>query len=102
MLSTYITKLQTAGQPVDAWAWALYRLDLASAGCFEMGEPQLAYIAQSAQDAFRLEQMLGAAQQAAGRAAAAAIAAQSWRRQRRGSTAAGNLTAIAATTPRTA
>ncbi len=77
-------------------------LDLASAGCFEMGEPQLAYIAQSAQDAFRLEQMLGAAQQAAGRAAAAAIAAQSWRRQRRGSTAAGNLTAIAATTPRTA
>lgn len=78
MLSTYITKLQTAGQPVDAWAWALYRLDLASAGCFEMGEPQLAYIAQSAQDAFRLEQMLGAAQQAAGRAAAAAIAAQSW------------------------
>lgn len=73
-LGTRITDLQAAQQPAAAWAWALYRLDLADAGCFESGQPQLMYVAQSARDAFALEQGLSAAGQTQGRATASAIA----------------------------
>lgn len=70
---TRIAKLQAAGQTTDAWAWALYRLDLALAGCFEFGQPQPVWIAQAAQAALRLEGSLDSAQRAAAHAAAQAI-----------------------------
>ena len=79
-LTTHMAELETTGQPADAWAWALYRLDLAQAGCFEENQPQFMFIAQAAQDAFRIEQSLNADQQAAGRRAARAIEV-SWEAQ---------------------
>jgi hypothetical protein len=79
-LTTHMADLGTTGQTAEAWGWALYRLDLASAGCFETNQPQFVGIAQAAQDAFRLEHSLDADQQATGRAAALAIAAQ-WETQ---------------------
>ncbi|MFI4970891.1 MAG: hypothetical protein ACHP7D_11860 [Lysobacterales bacterium] len=72
-LNTRIADLQAAARTTDAWAWALYRLDLAQAGCFETNQPQLMYIAQAAQDVFRLESALSAGQQAQGRVTASAI-----------------------------
>lgn len=74
-LDVHIGKLETAGDASGAWAWALYRLDLALLGCFEQFQPQWTWIAQDAQDVFRLEATLSPAQLASGRATADAIAA---------------------------
>ena len=79
-LTTHLADLETAGHPADAWAWALYRLDLAQAGCFEENQPQFIFIAQAAQDVFRIERSLNADQQAAGRTAARAIEVR-WKAQ---------------------
>jgi hypothetical protein len=73
-LAARVGTLETTGNAAGAWAWALYRLDLARLGCFEQFQPQWTWIAQAAQDVFRLQAALSPAQQAAGRAAADAIA----------------------------
>ncbi len=51
-LALQIADLTATAQPIEAHAWALYRLQLAQAGCFESGQPQISYIAQSAQAVF--------------------------------------------------
>lgn len=73
-LGMHIGKLAAAGNATDAWAWALYRLELARLGCFEVFRPQSAWLTQAAQSAFAMQSMLSSAQQAAGRAAAGLIA----------------------------
>jgi hypothetical protein len=79
-LPARIAELETSGDTSGAWAWALYRLDLARLGCFEQFQPQWTWIAQAAQDVFRLQAALSPAQQTAGRAAAVTIAMR-WQAQ---------------------
>lgn len=73
-LAARIGKLEATDDGMGAWAWALYRLDLARLGCFEQFQPQWAWIAQDSRDVFRLQATLSPAQQAVGRVAADAIA----------------------------
>ncbi len=44
----WTVKLENDGRTVDAWAWSLYRLDLAMRGCFEISRPDFAYIGLAA------------------------------------------------------
>ncbi|MGA9335532.1 MAG: hypothetical protein WBV39_14730 [Rudaea sp.] len=51
--------LEATSHPIDALTWALYRQDLAFAGCYEIGQqPSLIWIGQAIRDALRLEQPL--------------------------------------------
>jgi hypothetical protein len=72
-LAELINDLVTSGNFVEAWAWAGYRFDLASAACFEFGQPTPAWIIQTGRDAFRLGEQLSAIQQAQGNVIAQSI-----------------------------
>ena len=72
-LAELIKDLVASGNLVDAWAWAGYRFDLASAACFEFGQPTPAWIVQTGRDALRLGEQLNATQQAQGNAIAQSI-----------------------------
>ncbi|MGA8277160.1 MAG: hypothetical protein WB784_03065 [Rhodanobacteraceae bacterium] len=76
-LQTCITDLQTAEQPGEAWAWALYRLELARAGCTIFNRPDMITVANAAQCVFQIQATLSVAQQAQARATLAAIE-RSW------------------------
>jgi len=52
MLGVQIGDIDAAGNPVDAMGWALYRLELAQAGCFEFGELQISNLALAANYVF--------------------------------------------------
>lgn len=82
-LGIQIAALDAAGDAPAAWAWALYRLELATLGCFEIFRPQSIWIAPAAEEAFARQATLSPAQQAAGRITAEAIA----RRWQAGATA---------------
>jgi hypothetical protein len=73
-LGRWIAKLQADGRAVDAWAWSLYRLDLAMRGCFEMGRPDFIYVGTAADGEEQLRKDLDAKQENAGRAIANEIA----------------------------
>ena len=72
-LADLINDLVTSGNLVEAWAWAGYRFDLASAACFEFGQPTPAWMIQTGRDAFRLREQLNATQQAQGNVIAQSI-----------------------------
>ena len=59
-----INDAMARGDLTSAWAWASYRLDLASAGCFEFTQPTPIWLMQSAQAVFSLQGQLDAHQRA--------------------------------------
>jgi hypothetical protein len=73
-LDRQIAKLSAAGRSVDAWAWSLYRLDLALRGCFESSAPSFVYVGVAADGEEALRRTLDAKQENAGRAIAHEIA----------------------------
>jgi hypothetical protein len=73
-LMQWIVKLEGDGRAVDAWAWSLYRLDLAMRGCFEFDRPDFTYVGLAADAENRLHKALDAKQENAGRAIANEIA----------------------------
>jgi hypothetical protein len=52
----------TSGNNVEAWAWAMYGLELATAGCLESNEPSPTWVLQDARRAFDLDHLLDATQ----------------------------------------
>ncbi|HEY0178725.1 MAG TPA: hypothetical protein VGC30_03705 [Dokdonella sp.] len=74
-LERRIAELDAAGRTGDAWAWSLYRLDLALAGCFEFGRPTILALGGAAEAAFAFERRLSAPERARGTALAREIAA---------------------------
>ncbi|MEO7433499.1 MAG: hypothetical protein ABIR62_16120 [Dokdonella sp.] len=78
LLDKQIGNLRAENNPVEALAWALYRFQLAQAGCFESGQPQLYFLAQYAKDVFSWQGALNEAQIEAARNGLAAINLQ-WR-----------------------
>lgn len=76
-LGRRIVALEAAGDASGAWAWSLYRLDLANLGCFGLFQPDWTPLAQAAQGAFAIEATLQPAQRASGLANAGEIA-QHW------------------------
>lgn len=79
-LGARIASLEEKGDSTGAWAWALYRLELATRGCFELRFPQQTWIGEAIHVAFAMQEALSPAQQAAGRALAQAIAMR-WQAQ---------------------
>jgi hypothetical protein len=73
-LMRWTAKLANDGRTVDAWAWSLYRLDLAMRGCFEIGRPDFVYLGLAADGEEELRKTLDAKQENAGRAIANEIA----------------------------
>lgn len=76
-LGVRIVALEAAGDASGAWAWSLYRRDLASLGCFSLYQPDWTHLAQAAHGASAIEATLQPAQRASGQAIAAHIA-QRW------------------------
>ncbi|HET6545562.1 MAG TPA: hypothetical protein VFG55_02315 [Rhodanobacteraceae bacterium] len=74
-LRTWSGDLQATGHMSEALAWSLYRLELARAGCSGDGLASMVYLAQAAEDAFRLEAATSAGERAQARAALARIIA---------------------------
>ncbi|MEO5561322.1 MAG: hypothetical protein ABIO49_15335 [Dokdonella sp.] len=64
LLAVQIADLTASAQPIEAHAWALYRLELAQAGCFELGQPEIFFIATSAQTVFSQESRMTASEKA--------------------------------------
>lgn len=64
LLAVQIADLTASAQPIEAHAWALYRLELAQAGCFELGQPGIFFIATSAQTVFSQESRMTASEKA--------------------------------------
>jgi hypothetical protein len=73
LLNTQIGNLLASNHPVDAFSWALYRLQLAQAACFEVGRPAIFYVAVSAKDVFKQQAGLSADQMALARDGLVAI-----------------------------
>ena len=65
-LWTLLQRLDADGDATDAWAWPLFRLDLALAGCFETLTPTDLYIGAAAANEVRRRSGLSPAQQNAG------------------------------------
>jgi hypothetical protein len=61
-----LPRLDADGDAAAAWAWSLYRLDLALDGCFESTEPEAFRIGEAANDEARRRATLGSADQNAG------------------------------------
>jgi hypothetical protein len=57
-------ELVKSGNNADAWAWAMYGLQLATAGCLESNQPSLTWVLLDAQRVFNLDHLLDAAQRA--------------------------------------
>jgi TPR repeat protein len=55
-------ELVKSGNNTDAWAWAMYGLELATAGCLESNQPSSTWVLLDAQRAFDLDHLLDAAQ----------------------------------------
>ena len=79
-LSTLTSALEHGGDNAGAWAWSLYTLDLALAGCFETLYPSYHAIAMAAQEEARIKALLTPAEQNAGLAMNYAISGR-WERQ---------------------
>ena len=76
-LGARIVALEAVGDGSGAWAWALYRRDLANLGCFSLFQPDWTHVAQAAHGAFVIEAILQPAQRASGLVIAGGIA-QHW------------------------
>jgi hypothetical protein len=74
--------LHENGDDAGAWAWSLYALDLALAGCFETAYPSYTSIAMAAQEEAHRKVGLTPAEQNAGLAMSYAIAGR-WEKQAR-------------------
>ncbi len=57
-------ELVKSGSNADAWAWAMYGLELATAGCLETNQPSPTWVLLNAQRLFDLDHLLDAAQRA--------------------------------------
>jgi hypothetical protein len=57
-------ELVTSGNNVEAWAWAMYHLELATAGCLEYDAPRPTWLVQDARRAFDLDHLLDTTQRA--------------------------------------
>jgi hypothetical protein len=69
-LDREIAKLAAEDRRADAWAWSLYRLDLALRGCFELSAPSFVHVGVAADGEESLRRTLDAKQENAGRASA--------------------------------
>ena len=72
-LTVLAIDLDASGDKVAAWAWSLYRLDLAISGCLETISTSYRSIAFAAQDEARRKALLSPAEQNAGLAISYAI-----------------------------
>ena len=73
-------ELVKAGNNADAWAWAMYGLELATAGCLESNQPSPTGVLLDEQRVLELDHLLDATQRAQGQASLQTIQ-QRWEPQ---------------------